>query len=293
MPLTEPVPFAEALDKLRQRIPTGRPWDSSTWAAQDVDVRERAFFSSRVENEFFLKRGKVFILNFLERNRDENGELTAAGMAQFVEEMRALAIREGINTKRMGLPDIVNEGDITDIRSEARLRLIFRTNVATSYGYGSWRQGMEPVVLEAFPAARVVRNPGAIDKRPRHVMEEGNVRLKSDYEYWAGYMNSPEIGGFSTPWPPYGFNSFIDQQDVSRAEAESLQLVAREQPAKGSNRRKPSLNERLKISLSVLNKEERAHLKQEMGDLAVFGPKAVRFKTREEREREQQKEDAA
>jgi hypothetical protein len=283
MPLVEPEPFQEALDKLARRIPTGRPWDSSTWAEQALDVRERAFFSAKVENVFFLKRAKLFLQNFLERQRDEDGALTAGSMSVFVEEMRAFAIQEGMNTKRLGLPDVVNEGDITDIRSETRLRLIFRTNVATSYGYGSWRQGMEPIVLEAFPAARVVRNPGAKTKRPRHEMEEGNVRLKTDTDYWAGYMNAREIGGFQTPWPPYGFNSFIDQADVSRADAERLQLVEKEKPVKGSKRKKATLNERLRVSLAGLNKAERERLKAEMGALAVLGPKAVRFAQRHER----------
>lgn len=280
MPLTEPEPFQEALDKLNQRIPTGRPWDSSTWAAQETDVRERAFFSARVENVFFLKRAKLFIQNFLTRAIDPNGKIKAGSMAQFVEQLRAFAIREGINTKRLGLPDVANEGDITDIRSEARLRLILRTNVATSYGYGSWRQGMEPVVLEAFPAARVVRNPGAKEPRPRHVMEEGNVRLKTDREYWADYMNAREIGGFLTPWPPYGYNSFIDQEDVPRADAIRLQLLEEEKPIKGSRRKRPTLNERLRISLAGLDKAERAELKQEMGDLAILGPKAIRLRDR-------------
>lgn len=282
MPLEDPEPFTEALDKLRQRIPTGRPWNSATWAAQELDVRERAFFSARVENTLFLKRAKLFLLHFLERNRDENDALKAGSMSQFVEEMRTFAVREG-----MGLPEIpdelVSESDITDIRSEARLRLIFQTNVATSYGYGSWRQGTEPVVLEAFPAARVVRNPGATEKRPRHAQEEGNVRLKSDYAYWADYMNDQAIGGFQTPWPPFGFNSFIDQADVSRGEAERLQLVEKEKPAKGSNKAKPTLNERLRASLNGLSKEERAVLKLDLGDLAVVGPKYARIKTEKER----------
>ncbi len=281
MPLTDPEPFEEAIGKLRQRIPTPKPWNHDTWAAQEVDVRERAFFSARVENSLFLKRSKLFISNFIERNTDTDGKLKSGSMAQFVEQMRALAIREG-----MGSIGPVNEGDITDIRSEARLRLIFQTNVATSYGYGSWRQGMEPTVLEAFPAARVVRNPGAKTQRPRHAMEEGNVRLKTDQDYWAGYMNARDIGGFQTPWPPFGFNSFIDQQDVSRKEAIERQLIPSGGDIKGKARRKPGLNEKLKAAISGLSAEERARLKTELGGIAVLGPKTARLKTQKEREGE-------
>ena len=179
----------------------------------------------------------------------------------------------------------VNETDVRDIRSESRLRLVLDTNTATSYGWGSWKQGMEPAVLEAFPAARVVRNPGAETKRPRHAQEEGNVRLKTDYAFWADWMNAPEIGGFQTPHPPYGFNSFIDQQDVSRQEAIELQLIPRNAPTvPGSGKRQPSLNDRLRSSLAGLDKDARNRLKQELGEIAVVGPKFARMKTQQERQ---------
>lgn len=282
MPLAEPLPFTEALDKLRQRIPTGRPWSSATWQAQQSDVRERAFFSAKVENALFLQRAKVFIDNFLSRNLDEQGMLKSGSMAQFVREMRRFAIREGMG--KTGIPeDAVDEGDITDIRSEARLRLIFRTNTATSYGYGSWKQGTEPGVLEAFPAAKVVRNPGATVKRPRHVAEEGSIRLKTDYEFWSNWMNAPEIGGFQTPWPPYGFNSYIDQQDVSRQEAISLGLLRPSKPMKGGKKAKPGLNEKLKVSVAGLDPALREQLKAELEGIGVVSPTAARLKKTTER----------
>jgi hypothetical protein len=284
MPFTEPIPFKEALERLRQKIPNAKPWSYATWAAQDVDVRERSFFSSKVEKPLFLKRAKLFLLNFLTREkRKHDGKLETSSMAVFVEKVRRLAVSEGMG--RAGVPvENVNEGDLQDIRSEARLRLIFQTNIATSYGYGSWRQGMEPAVLDAFPAARVVRNPGAEDERPRHSQEEGNVRLKTDEPYWADYMNAVEIGGFQTPWPPYGFNSFIDQEDVSRSEAERLQLVQKDKPLKGSGRTLPGLNAKFKQSILGLSKEEREKLKESMQGLAVVGPKFARLKTKKERE---------
>ena len=51
------------------------------------------------------------------------------------------------------------------------------------------------------------------------------MRLKTDYQFWAQEMNAKSLGGFEVPWPPYGFNSYMEQEDVSRAEAERLGLL--------------------------------------------------------------------
>tara|TARA_R110002126_G_scaffold93658_2_gene221793 strand:- start:1938 stop:2807 length:870 start_codon:yes stop_codon:yes gene_type:complete len=275
MPLSDPLPFQAALDAVTRRIPAGRPWSAAEWAAKEPEVRDRALFSARVENEMVLKRIKLFLLNFLERQREpvpggEGTRLRDGSQTKFVTELRALAIREGVGIE--GVPDsLVDEGNIRDIRSEARLRLIFQTQVSTSYGYGSWTQGMTPVVLDAFPAARVVRNPGAVTPRPRHVQEEGSVRLKTDYDFWAKWMNGREIGGFQVPYGPFGYNSFIDQADVSRAEAERLQLVPKGANPRGPKRRLPGLNDEVRASVAALDKAERASLMQELQGVAEMG----------------------
>ena len=45
----------------------------------------------------------------------------------------------------------VNQKNVPDLRSVARLCLIFDTNVRQTYGYGQWKQGMTPAALRAFP----------------------------------------------------------------------------------------------------------------------------------------------
>ncbi len=50
-----------------------------------------------------------------------------------------------ISTEGMAKPGEfkgVNQKDVTDIRSMARLNLIFDTNVRQAYGFGQWKQGM-------------------------------------------------------------------------------------------------------------------------------------------------------
>ena len=47
-----------------------------------------------------------------------------------------------------------------------------------------------------------------------------------DVEYWADYQNDPEIGGFGQPYAPFGFNSYMDTEDVGRSEAIRRELMA-------------------------------------------------------------------
>jgi hypothetical protein len=120
-----------------------------------------------------------------------------------------------------------SQTDIKNVTKLSRLHLIFDTNIRQSFGYGRWKQGMNPAVLDAFPAYKFVRLPGSVVKRPRHAASEDEIRLKTDFEYWANYQNdpAPSFGGFGVSWPPFGFNSNMSQRDVSRKVAESLKLI--------------------------------------------------------------------
>ena len=65
MTFTEPVPFTEAIDKLVSRdiVPSAK--NSAQWAATDAAIRERAFFSARVESARRLQGLRVVQLLLL------------------------------------------------------------------------------------------------------------------------------------------------------------------------------------------------------------------------------------
>lgn len=107
-----------------------------------------------------------------------------------------------------------------------RLRLIFRTQMSLAYGFREFVRAFEPFWLEMYPGWRFVRQAGAKErwKRPLHVAHEGVVRLKTDYRFWLR-MNAPEIGGFNNPYGPWGFNSWMRCEPVSRRECEKLGLL--------------------------------------------------------------------
>ena len=110
------------------------------------------------------------------------------GKADFIAKARAFMDAEGM---------AANAGDnrITNIGARSRLSLIFDTYTRSCYGQARWESGMTPEMLYSYPAWRFVRHPGARMPRPIHVLHEGAVRLKTDFQFWAVEMNSPAIGG--------------------------------------------------------------------------------------------------
>jgi hypothetical protein len=238
--ITAPLPFEDAIRFLLDKEQLPAEWNAADWQEQEPDFQTKAFFSSRVENARFLDRSQGLIFDYMAKVRETivqpDGTVVTAlkvsGREQFVKRMRDFMIAEGM-ADFSEFKD-VDQKDIEDIRSLARLRLIFDTNVRQAYGYGQWKQGMTPAVLKAFPAARLIRDRAVKEPRPRHQNNLGEVRLKTDPR-WAEFHNARDIGGFQVPWGPYGFNSGVTQEDVSKAEARQLGLdveSVKPQPAK-------------------------------------------------------------
>lgn len=261
--LDAPQPFRAGLEVLRQKLPHGSKKRAKDWARTAPEIKQRAFFSARVESTRFLARARKFLEDFLEENVEvlENGEraLAADGRARFVREMAEFAVREGLGP--VGVPLEQAKG-IEDIRSESRLRLIFDTQRAQAEDFAYWKEGMRPELLEQWPAARFVRYPGAKEPRPRHVAAEGDVRLKNDFDYWL-YQNAEDIGGFGVPHGPWGFWSRMFQEDVSREEAIELGLI--EVGSKQRARKLPKFNDSLKASMAGIDPDLRRQLAKELG----------------------------
>lgn len=59
-----------------------------------------------------------------------------------------------------------------------------------------------------------------------------SVTLKSkrddDFDFLL-FQNAADIGGFEVPWGPWGFNSYMFSEPVSRAEAEALKVIRKGQ----------------------------------------------------------------
>jgi len=228
--LTVSQPFTQAVSFLSDKVPKGSPFSSAQWTAQAPDIRVKSFFSAGIESTRFLERGQTLLDDCLTKGTEEvtdskgnkSTRLKVGSRADFNRKMREFMLREGM-AKESDFKG--SQTDIRNITKLSRLNLIFDTSIRQSFGFGRWKQSMNPAVLDAFPAARFTRLPGSREKRPRHRDGEGDVRLKTDVAYWSDWQNDPAIGGFGVPWSPFGFNSNMTTRDVSRKTAERLKLI--------------------------------------------------------------------
>ncbi len=262
--LTKPAPFVEAVKKLGSKRRVARDLSSAEWREIPTALRERAFFSAHMESARWLQQAQNTIRDFLESNRQgvtlpdgtKSTSLKAGGRESFVHQMRALF---------GGGPD-EGGGAITNTSASTRLRLIFTTQTRQAWGFGHFKEGNQPEILDAWPAQRFIRGGFVQEPRPLHEANEGAVRLKDDHDFWRS-MNQPEIGGFDVPYPPFGFNSQMDVEDVTREEAEALGLL---KPGEQIENPEIGFNEQLAASTRGLSPEMIGKLRAGLGEEAVF-----------------------
>ena len=268
--IDRPSPFKEAVSFLLKKEPNPQEWSSEDWSSQEAPVRVRSMFSAHVESARFLDRAQGLMFDFMVGTTDEvvgpdgvkRTVRRVGNRADFITAMQDFMEAEGM--VKPGEWKQVNRNDVTDIRSSRRLALIFDTNIRQAYGFGKWRQGMSPAVRKAFPAARFIREQKVGEKRARHSVSEGDVQLKTDYDYWAKFQNDPLIGGFGVPWGPYGFGSGMGQEDVPRAEAEKRGLMKPDEPVGPPKEPQPEFNDSVWANFKDMDPELKKKLVEEL-----------------------------
>jgi len=196
---------------------------SREWATVDPAIRNRSFFSATISSAKVLNKMRSMLLDWQEGATEQTPGGIAykeVGLAKFRERAAEFLIQEGLAKE-----DDYADQSIKNVISNARLQLIYNTNLEQAATFAAWQARMrDPYEINRKPAARFFRRSGAIIQRPRHTAAEGDVRRYDDFAYWT-FQNGNDIGGFDVPWGPYGFNSYMVQEPVSRAEAERLGLV--------------------------------------------------------------------
>lgn len=194
--------------------------DSAAWSSIPAAIRQRAFFSATVEDARFLQTARGFLNDFLTQATlklpDGQVAMKVGGRGDFVTQMKEFMHKTGVERSK--------DETITDIGGSDRLRLIFDTQVRMAHDFGNYKQGLDPEMLDQFPAWRFIRGQPVEIPRPVHEENEGVVRLKTDEDFWLA-MNDESLGGFGVPYGPWGFNSGMDVEDVTREEAVALGLL--------------------------------------------------------------------
>ena len=216
-------PFRQAVDYTRGRRVTPLDLSSAEWSSQvPAYFRSQSYFSAHTSAAETLNQYKTFLTDFLEGTTEDIATpggrsvtaLKSGGRSQFVDSVKTLL---------GGSPD-EGAGSVTTKSSTTRAELIFTTNQRQAWGRGQWEEGNSPEILDYFPGARFVRIGFVQEPRPLHEEHRDEVHLKDDLKFWLA-MNSTEIGGFGVPYEPFGFNSQMGLEDVTREECIALGLI--------------------------------------------------------------------
>lgn len=203
-------PFKEALQsrEVRSILPT--EFRTDLLDTIPTALRERAVFSAGVVNVEFLQRVDDSVNDLLTGTVDR-----ATKRVQLKQLLGSLG------------DDSIDNTDLTDLRSDARLNLILDTQLNQAFGYGHWQQGQQADILDQWPAQELIRVQDAEvprDWSARWAEAGGQffgdrmIALKND-PIWT------KISRFGTPYPPFDFQSGMDVVDVDRDTAIEAGLI--------------------------------------------------------------------
>uniref|UniRef100_UPI00260AED33 phage head morphogenesis protein n=1 Tax=Rhodoferax sp. TaxID=50421 RepID=UPI00260AED33 len=167
------TPFAAQIEYLRQKLnlPTQR-WDDITGRAHD-----KAFVVAGVAKADLLADLHTAVLT-----RATDG----AGLNAFRKDFKAIVAKHGWTGWT---------GEGTTEGEAWRTRVIYQTNMATSYAAGRWAQMTDPEVVKLHPYWRYIHSDGVLNPRQQHVAWHG-LTLPWDHPFW------------KTHFAPNGFNCF-------------------------------------------------------------------------------------
>ncbi len=101
-----------------------------------------------------------------------------------------------------------------------RTRVIYQTNMSTSYAAGRWKQLKDPALLSIRPYWRYIHSDSVMHPRPLHVSWHGMV-LRHDHQFW------------ETHYPPNGWGCQCRVMAVDAAEYEKARAKGRTMPPAG------------------------------------------------------------
>ena len=229
--LSTDLPLQDAIDQIARRevVPSGMT--SAEWQRLQAEIRMRAFFSAKVEDERILAEMKERLQARIELAK-RDGRTMDRGV--FIEEMRELVRKSG--WKR---GDDIKRGSLQDLKSTRRLGLIFDMNLAQAQGFARWKSDMTPEGLDNEPAYELIRVMNRLEIRdwPRIWRDAGGRFFdgegsNDDYPLAPGRMIAlktdpiwTRISRFGTPWPPFDWGSGMGLRGIDRDETDAFGIT--------------------------------------------------------------------
>jgi Phage Mu protein F like protein len=180
------TPFQAQIDFLVQklRLPTER-WDDITRSAHD-----RAFIVAGAAKADLLADLHQAVIK---------SATDGAGLQAFRKDFKGIVAKHGWTGWT---------GEGTKEGEAWRTRIIYQTNMATSYSAGRFAQLTDPDMLKVMPYWRYIHSDGVLNPRQQHLAWHG-LTLPHDHPFW------------KTHWAPNGFGCQCRIEPVSRKEGEA------------------------------------------------------------------------
>lgn len=260
-----PLPKAVQSFEERKVFPSGMT--SQDWENEPAAIRQRLFFSARVEEERILS---AMHQKLQTRIRLAESEGATMDKSRFIAEMQQMLTQEGYRRS-----DDVKKGSLRDLKGYRRLSLIWEMNLAQAQGYAKHAAGMTKDGMANEPCQELIR---MMDRRverdwPRIWQENGGAFYGEpgvDYPKAPGRMialkTSPiwtRISRFNTPWPPFDWGSGMGLAGVDIDEAEELGVVT---PDDDLTPTAIPFNENLQASAEEIDVRGLEKLRSDFGD---------------------------
>ncbi|GEM_PF-4940362 len=250
----KPQPLADAVAQLSQKTPIGSMLRTAEWQQMPAALRDQAFFSAGVESVRVLQRGQNVLLDILNQARDPETGAYKFDRSKFIADLQKFSLAEGLKPAE---PE--KQGGLLDPTAEARLGLIYETQIGLAQGKAYWLQGQDPDILNAWPAQELVRVKAR--KKPRNWKERWRA---AGGEFHGGRMIAlktdpiwTKISRFGTPYPPFDFNSGMGLEEIDREEAEKLGVLL---PGEKIKPHVDKINDELAASVASLDDKMRRAL---------------------------------
>lgn len=230
-----------AAEKLLQKQLVTAGIDSAGWDVVNAGLKDRAFFSARIESVRFLREAQQKLGDLLAHARNAEGAITSR--AQLVSDFMRTAREEGIAT---------GTGGLSDPGSSKRAQVIVDTQAGLARNYTGYVTGSTRGARLAYPAQELIRlepRDQPRDWRARWIAAGGQlygtrmIALKDD-PVWE------KISRFGVPYPPFDYDSGMGVDLVSYEDAVALGVI---QPDYDPGESDPvaDFNTRLEADLSI------------------------------------------
>lgn len=223
MPFPKPLPFKEALNASRVKVLLPTSLGSAELEKLSDDIRERARFSAKVRSAQHLS-----ILDD-GSNQILDGKLDLASARL---KLKQFARETGYQ------PPEHLAGTLQDFSSDARTNLQLRMATQMAQGYGNWKQGQDPDLLDAFPARELLRVEDREVPRDWHARwDEARAATTTDgatasssgrMVALVGHPIWRKLSRFNQEYEPFDYGSGMGTEDVSRNDAMDLKIIGRD-----------------------------------------------------------------